>query len=57
MILLNFSHIITAAQRDEIARVLDADVTDELGIIDIPCHLSLDEPLAPQIVRWPMLAI
>ena len=50
MILLNYSHPITDEQRQQISHALNADANDELGIVDIPCHLNLDEPLAPQIV-------
>lgn len=50
MVLLNFSHPITNAQRAEIADELNIDEDEELNIKDISCHLDLNQPLAPQIV-------
>ena len=50
MVLLNFSHPITNAQRAEIADELNIDEYEEMNVVDIPCHLDLNQPLAPQIV-------
>lgn len=46
MILLNFSHPLTSAQRGQVEQITGQPIT---RLLDIPSQIDVQEPLAPQI--------